>query len=366
MAKITGLFKRAGVGTWQYDFQLRGHRFFGSTGATNRRDAERWLTEFKKKKSEDGAQLAGLAPMTFGVASTRWWDERGQHRKGTRNAMRHLAWLQAQIGLRTMLRTIDNNIIALLVTKRRAEGASPATVNRSVIGLLRAIMNRAKVWDQPISRVDWNDHLLKEPQERVREMTQAEEERLFEAIRDDLHPILHFLVITGLRRAEACALKWADVDLVDGRMIVRGKGGSVVTLPLPDSALEILRGELGKHPEFVFTMTYKKERHGHIGGACVPILPATLGLEFWQARKAAGLTDLRVHDLRHTAATRMLRATGNLAIVQKMLRHSRITTTTRYAHVADADLLAAMNTASPTVAKSPEKSPTEPVKKLYN
>ena len=257
-----------------------------------------------------------------------------------------------------MLRAIDNNVVALLVAKRRADGSSPATVNRSVIGPLRAIMNRAKVWDQPVSRINWNDHLLKEPQERVREMTQAEEARLFEAIRGDLHPILRFLVITGLRRAEACALKWADVDLVGGRMIVRGKGGSVVALPLPNSALEILRDELGKHPEFVFTMTYKKERHGHIGGACVPILPATLGLEFWQARKAAGLTDLRVHDLRHTAATRMLRATGNLAMVQRMLRHSRITTTTRYAHVNDADLLAATNTASPTVAKSPEKSPT--------
>ncbi len=103
MAKITGLFKRAGVGVWQYDFQHRNHRFFGSTGATNRRDAERWLIDFKKKTAEDGAQLAGLAPMTFGVASTRWWDERGQHRKDTRNIMRYVAWLQAQIGLRTEL-----------------------------------------------------------------------------------------------------------------------------------------------------------------------------------------------------------------------------------------------------------------------
>ena len=67
------------------------------------------------------------------------------------------------------------------------------------------------------------------------------------------------------------------------------------------------------------------------------------------AEKAAGLrgSDLRLHDLRHTAATRTLRATGNLAMAQRQLGHARIETTSRYAHVLDDDLRAGLNAANP-------------------
>ena len=55
----------------------------------------------------------------------------------------------------------------------------------------------------------------------------------------------------------------------------------------------------------------------------------------------ASVTDLRLHDLRHTAATNLLKVT-NLKAVQKMLRHRDIRSTLRYAHADDADLLAAL------------------------
>ena len=60
-----------------------------------------------------------------------------------------------------------------------------------------------------------------------------------------------------------------------------------------------------------------------------------------RALKAAGIEDFRFHDLRHTAATRTLRASGNMKAVQKMLGHSDITTTARYAHVMVDDVRAA-------------------------
>jgi integrase len=359
VAKIGGLIQRAGSKVWSYDIRIRGTRFCGSTGETDRRYAERWLIEFKKQKAQEIAGLAGLAPMTFAVASSRWWDERGQYRKNDRATVRELAWLQTHIGMNVMLRAIDNNAVSRLVALRRADGASPATVNRSVVEPLRAIINRAKVWDQSVARIEWNEHLLKEPQERVREMTPAEEATLFATLRSDLHPIANFLVLTGLRRAEACALKWADVDLVGARMIVRGKGGFVDRLPLSNAAVELLRGELGNHHTLVFTFV-NRNRSSNECGSRSPITPSFLGLEFWKVRNTIGLHDLRLHDLRHTAATRMIRSTGNLAVVQKMLRHKRINTTMRYAHVTEDDLRDALNKTTPTAAPIHAKITQEP------
>ena len=54
---------------------------------------------------------------------------------------------------------------------------------------------------------------------------------------------------------------------------------------------------------------------------------------WWKALRDAGISDYRWHDNRQTAASRALRATNNLALVQKMLDHKNIKTTMKYAHV---------------------------------
>jgi integrase len=73
----------------------------------------------------------------------------------------------------------------------------------------------------------------------------------------------------------------------------------------------------------------------------------------------ASVTDLRLHDLRHTAATNLLKVT-NLKTVQLMLRHRDIRSTLRYAHADDRDLLAALE----ATRKSPDASPEVTVKPL--
>jgi integrase len=359
--KIRGLYQRAGAGAWLYDLQIRGHRFCGSTGLANRRDAEKWLVQFKAARQVEAAELAGDAPMSFDVASTRWWTERGEARKDWKDMDRALAWLQTQIGRSTLIRAIDNNIVARLAAARRAEGASPATVNRSALEPLRAILTRAgEVWGQQTAKIDWRGHLLKETAERIRELSGAEEAALFAALRPDFHAVARFLLVTGLRRAEACRLKWSDVDLEGERMTVRGKGGTLAMLPLAAAAVAILRGERRRHKERVFTYEVRHEWGGKKGERA-PIEPDTLSTAFWRARRAAGLAeaDLRLHDLRHTMATRMGRATGNLQHVQKALGHKRLTTTARYAHVTEDDLRASLNKANPvaTLVESPVENP---------
>lgn len=357
-AKVRGLTRRKGEAVWQYDFQIRGHRLCGSTGCTTRRDAEKWIEQFRAEKKTELTQWSGAAPMSFGVAAARWFDERGQHRRDWKDVERFLEWLQAQIGIDTPLAAINDNLVARLVATRRAEGVKPATVNRSCLEPLRAVLTRADLWGQKAGRIEWAAHRLKEAPERIREIRDEELAQFFASLRPDFHDIVRFLLAQGLRRAEACNLEWRDVDLENGKILVRGKGDTLDARPLSTQAAQIVRAQVGRHKRYVFTY---EVRHAWGGkkGARVMIRPDTLSTAFWRARKAAGLKteDMRLHDLRHTLATRVLRATGNMKAVQRALGHKKITTTERYAHMTENDLRSALDAAAPTPLELPAAEP---------
>lgn len=56
-----GIYRRKGAEAWAYDIVLRGHRFCGSTGCATRREAERWIADFRAKKQAEIDQLDGHA-----------------------------------------------------------------------------------------------------------------------------------------------------------------------------------------------------------------------------------------------------------------------------------------------------------------
>lgn len=351
-----GIYRRKNAEEWSYDVLILGHRFCGATGCTEKRAAEKWIAAFRAGKRAELKQLSGAAPMTFAAASTRWWTERGQHRKDARNVESYLAWLQANIGMATRLSAIDDNVMARLVARRRADGVSPSTVNRSMTEILRAILTRAKLWKQPVQDIDWQAHKLKEPKGIVRAATAAEEATAFAALREDLRPIARFLLAVGWRRAEACNLRWANVDLGTGFATVRQKGDEIIRRPLPAAAIAVLRGEEGRHPEFVFSYLVRHPWGGE-KGTRKPITPGMLTTAWIRMRDKAGLNGLRLHDLRHTTATRVLRATGNLMAASKALGHARIATTQRYAHLQADDIRAALDAAAPVA--TPVESPAD-------
>lgn len=362
-ASTRGIYRRQGAEEWSFDFVCRGHRFCGSTGCTSRREAEKWIAAFRAKKQAELDQLDGKAPMTFGMAQTRWWEEKGKWRKDAPTLEGSLAWLQRNIGLNTALASIDDNTVARLVSLRRADGVSPSTVNRSMTEPLRAIITRAALWGQPVKAIKWGEHKLQEPVGIVREATAEDEATAFASLRADLRPAARFLLVVGWRCAEACRLRWADVDLEAGFASVVVKGGAVLRRPLPAAALAILSAERGKHPEFVFTYQAKRadKARGIARGDVLPIPPVSLSTAWVRMRDKAGLKGLRLHDLRHTTATRILRKTGNLMAASKALGHARVATTQRYAHVLAEDLRAALDAAAPA---SPVEIHAEPVPKL--
>ncbi len=94
----------------------------------------------------------------------------------------------------------------------------------------------------------------------------------------------------------------------------------------------------GDHPEFVFTYVAQRTRGDRIKGKCYPLTISGTKTRWRRTRKAAGVSNFRLHDFRHDFATKLLRETGNLRLVQKALNHADIKTTARYAHVLDEEV----------------------------
>jgi len=115
--------------------------------------------------------------------------------------------------------------------------------------------------------------------------------------------------------------------------------GDVNRVPLSDAALLIIKSQIGLHPERVFTYITRR-LYGESGGQRVPIVPETLYTAFQRARDRACLKGIVLHDLRHTAASRVVAKTGSLPAAQAMLGHKKVTTTERYAHMSNDEIRA--------------------------
>jgi len=92
------VYKRGEI--YHYEFEYRGHRFRGSTGCASRREAE--AVERAKRqeaaKEHEHRDALGRAPLTWGVAASRYWTEHGQHHAADTGTLRSLEWLTRHIG----------------------------------------------------------------------------------------------------------------------------------------------------------------------------------------------------------------------------------------------------------------------------
>jgi integrase len=307
--------------------------------------------------------------MTINAAADRYFQEVGQHTATARETETNLERLVLWIGPDTTLADITDEVITRLVARRRGEcrrnvareqgkGAkkkplgllSPAQVNRSVTQLLRRVLTRArKAWKQHLpEEPHWSTHLLAEPRERVRELRHAEEERLEEVERDEYRAPRLFAQITGLRRREVASLTWPQVDWEAGVIRAVGKGDKPHVLPITPDLAVLLQPLIGQHPTAVFTYICRRTRlcprskRRFTRGERYPITYEGLSTHIGRAITKAGIEDFRLHDLRHTAASRFQRANGNLRLTQALLNHSTPKMTVRYAHVDGEDLREAM------------------------
>ena len=287
----------------------------------------------------------------------RYWNEVGQHHAGADNTWRQIGFVIDFLGKDKLLTDITGDDVARLVAWRRShkrkDGStiSPYTVNDTT-EQLKKLFTRAKAWGARFDREPvWRDHWLDEPQERVRELQDAESDRLDATMRADYGPFFAFARASGMR-LEECLLRWSEVDWSTNRITKPGKGGKLVTLPITTGIREILWPLRDHDPEYVFTYLAQRTREGRVQGRRYPITYSGIKTAWRRLRKRAGVTGFRFHDFRHDFGTKLLRETGNLKLVQRALNHADIKTTTRYAHVLDKEVEAAMEAVAESRGKS--------------
>ena len=182
---------------------------------------------------------------------------------------------------------------------------------------------------------------------RDRFLSQEETQRLFEAVQRSCNPMLQFiipmLILTGARKREVMDCRWEDLDIERRQWrIPTTKAGRPRYVPLSSGVITLLANlPHDQSVPWVFANPKTQKPYQSIFAT-------------WNtARKQAGLSDVRIHDLRHSFASFLVNAGRSLYEVQRILGHTQIKTTQRYAHLSQDTLLDAADAAFQTVGNRP-------------
>ena len=137
--------------------------------------------------------------------------------------------------------------------------------------------------------------------------------------------IIRLLLLTGCRRNEIIRLRWSEVR-GDMLILVDSKTGPR-KVPLNTQARRILKRQPRRESPFVFQSPLDPDR------------PYSDNLALWyRIRREASIADVRLHDLRHTFASQAVMSGIPVPVVSRMLGHSNVGMTIRYAHLGDRDI----------------------------
>lgn len=313
------LFRRGT--TWWIDFTTPGGKRIRCT--TNTQDKTQAKELHDKLKSDAWrVQALGEKPKrTWDEAAYKWLMET-QHKATHEEDKAKLRWLQQYFRGRP-LESIDRELIAS-VGDIKARESSQSTANRH-LALVRAILRRAAIDWEWINRPP-KVRLFREARRRIRWITPEQAQKLLGELPEHQRDVVLFALATGLRQANVIKLEWSQVDL--GRNVAwihadQAKGRKDIHVSLSSIAVAVLRRQVGKHPERVFTFQGK------------PI--AWANTRAWRnALKRAGIGDFRWHDLRHTWASWLVQQGTPLHVLQEMGGWETGEMVRRYAHLTPA------------------------------
>jgi integrase len=141
--------------------------------------------------------------------------------------------------------------------------------------------------------------------------------------------IIRFLLFSGARVGEVLALRWADIDTTEMMVNLPGrKGGVLRAHPISNSALDIIEAQRPRSSgPFVFPSPTAPN---------APLAKSVVSNAWQRVRAAAGLEDVRIHDLRHTFGSVSGGKLGhNQSVIRDQLRHKTTAMTQVYVNRAD-------------------------------
>ncbi len=238
---------------------------------------------------------------------------------------------------RSRLDEITTQAVGKWLAEKSDEGMMPATVEKVRVSFGRSF-ELGRRWGIAGCTANPTRGIQRPVFDNKRErfLTADEAGRLLKAagasLNPQLRPIGALLLLTGARVSELLQAEWRHVDLARRAWLIPvSKTGKSRYVPLSQAAIDII------------------DQLPYFDGCPWLLANPETGAPFvtikhsWQtARKAARLTDLRIHDLRHSAASFMINSGVDLFAVGKVLGHADYKSTTRYSHLANETLLSAV------------------------
>ena len=339
----------------------KGLRIYHRLGPVSQQEAEQWLArriEERRKALEFGTRTE----RNFADAAEKYLTELA-HKASIENDALHITALLPFIGTRP-LRQIHDATLEPFKAKRRQDGVSEATIKRA-LEVVRCILNLAArswrdehglTWLETAPLITMPD--VRKTARKPYPLSLDEQRRLFAFLPGSVAQMALFAVNTGCREQEVCQLRWnwevpvpelqtsvfvipADFGGRSDRSGVKNREDRVVVLN--DIAKRVIEVQRGLHPEYVFVSSKGKPRK--------PI--RFMNNTAWQnARKKAELTQVRVHDLKHTFGRRLRTAGVPLETRKVLLGHKTGDITSHYSAPELAELIRAAN----AVLKSQEST----------
>ena len=335
MATIQKRQNESNVTSYRVQVRLKGHPAQTAT-FLRLTDAKKWAQQTESAIREGRHFKTSEAKKhTLKEAFDRYVREILCHKKDKVNQQGHLAYWRGAIGDYRLCDVTPALIIehrnALLDASLNNHAVSPSTANRYTQSLSHVLAIACKEWewlhDNPVAKIS----KYKEPRGRVRFLSDEERARLLAACQESKTSFLYLIVVlalsTGARKMEILGLKWEDIDLTRGLMVLHEtKNGERRVLPLQGHALRLM-SEHSKvralHSDYVFPNT------SHTA-------PFDIRSGWEYALKRAEINDFRFHDLRHSAASYLAMNGATLAEIAEVLGHKTLSMVKRYAHLSEA------------------------------
>ena len=254
--------------------------------------------------------------------------------------------LLERIGAETPLGSISPQIVAKYRDARLQEVTAYPV--RHELSLLSHLFSKAKKeWGLPVENPVTNIERPAPPRGRTRFLTDSEASKLLESCRKSRNYKFYYYILTllhtGMRSSEAAGLRWTQIDL-DKRVIFlpTTKNNDPRWVPLTkELTLELHKlKEIsnGKKEELVFLNDDQLNNERS---------KARPGLKFREsfnaAKKRAGLLDIHMHDLRHTAASHLIMSGVDIRTLADILGHRTLQMVQRYTHLLHDHKLAAID-----------------------
>lgn len=321
------------------EFVTHGKRIQESTGSTSKTVAK----EYEKRRKVELERAAVGLPTEQKANRIRTVSEVVKpylagyalnHRpKSILFANGRLAHVERLLG-RVLLSDLTDERIKNYIRQRQSETVSGRTINMELGELSRAM---GQPWNILWPKV----RKLEERKDVGRALSVEEQDRLLDALKDCQAPhlpvIIPLLLLTGMRSSEALCLTWGQIDLMCKTITVgraKSSSGTGRTIPVNDDLAVILVNQWDAHVKSFGRP--KLDHHVFACGSPVPSDPERHVTDIkhgWETLRERARVFCRLHDLRHTFATRLAENGASESTMLALMGHMSRAMLERYSHI---------------------------------